>query len=66
MRQSDSGGDSSSDSDDDSEVSSHTDDGAESSTCAYYGSTLLNLDVIECKIGNKKYRFDKTRGFVEC
>ena len=31
----------------------------------YLGSTLLTLDTIECKIGNKRYRFNKTKGFVE-
>mmetsp|Transcript_23235 Transcript_23235/g.39365 ORF Transcript_23235/g.39365 Transcript_23235/m.39365 type:complete len:297 (+) Transcript_23235:115-1005(+) len=61
LKQSDSGDISSEgdDSDSDTELSTGT-------PAQYYGSTLLDLDVIECKIGNKKYRFDKIRGFLEC
>ena len=39
------------------------DDG--SNEAQYYGSTILQLDCIECKVGNKKYRYSKARGFIE-
>lgn len=48
-------------SDDDSEES----DADMEDSRPYYGSTILQLDLIECKIGNKKYRFNKAQGFVE-
>jgi hypothetical protein len=31
----------------------------------YHGSTILHLEAIECKIGNKRYRFDRAKGFIE-
>lgn len=41
-------------------------DDSEGVAAKYCGSAQLSLDCIECKIGNMTYRFDKSKGFVEC
>jgi hypothetical protein len=52
--------------DSDSDESECSEDSESQSTEQYCGSTILLLENIECKIGNKKYRFHMSKGFLEC